>query len=324
MMARSKSSRHCNAAGMLAALLFICGATPALAQIEEREAAPDPGFITRVPAPVRSVLPSRLRNLERLEFEAEDLDRRRLRMSDAQLRGDIRAQLQKAGVECDVAALRRVGSTGSLAVRTVYEAACTQGPGYVLVNGVKPTATHCLVLAGGAANARLRNPDADVGAQCELPENRDAARLISNWAREAGVACRVDQAGWIGPSQNGLNIYEVGCDGAEGYWLEQTASGWLLAGCLQVIAEGQNCSFTDPGEQHAWMRARLAGTSADGCDVAELRGVGVSSQGRHYEARCNAPGEGYLVRITADGRAAVTPCAAANDCVLTRARRTGG
>lgn len=157
-----------------------------------------------------------------------------------------------------------------------------------------------------------------MGAQCTLPENQNGAEVIGAWAREAGVACRVDKAEWLGPSEDGFDIYEVGCDGTEGYWLEKAASGWSLAGCLQVSAEGQSCRFTQPGEQHAWMREQLAGTPAEGCDVAEIRVIGASPAGRHYETRCSAPGRGYLLRIPDDGRAEdVTPCTEAEDCALT-------
>ncbi len=313
------SGRHSIAAGMAAALLVMCGAAPAVAQgVEERKATIDQGYITEVPAPVRTVLPSRLRNLERLEFEADDLERRRLDMSDSQLRIDIRDQLERAGVECEVGEFKRLGSTGERDLRSIYEAVCANGPGYVLVNGVEPSATNCLVLAGGAANARRRDPNAALGALCELPANQDNSRLISAWASEAGVACRVDQAEWLGPGEGGLDIYEVGCDGTEGYWLEKTASGWSLVSCLQISAEGQTCRFTEPGEQHSWMRTRLAGTPAETCDVAEIRPVGVSSQGHHYEARCRAAGEGYLVRIAGDGQVDdVVPCTEADQCVLT-------
>lgn len=315
---------------MAAALLTVCAAAPSHAQgagdgASSGVGSPDPGFIESLRAPVRSVTPSRLRNMERLEFEAEDLERRRLDMSDNQIREDIGLQLEKAGAACEVRGFKRVGSTPAPDVRSIYEAVCENGPGYVLVNGVDPSATNCLVLAGAASSALRRDPNATVGAQCTLPENQNSARLISGWAREAGVACRIDQAAWLGPSESGFDIYEVGCDGTEGYWLEKAASGWSLAGCLQVSAEGQSCRFTEPSEQHTWMRARLAGTPAEACDVAEIRAIGVSPQGRHYETRCSAPGEGYVVRIAGEGQADdVTPCTEADDCVLTAAGRSDG
>ncbi|WP_156376913.1 MULTISPECIES: hypothetical protein [unclassified Brevundimonas] len=322
------------AAGMAGALLVACVATPSFAQLGSAPMGAGDGrssgvaeaagpYLESVTAPIRSVTPSRLRNLERREFEAEDLERRRLEMDDGRIRADIDAQLEQAGIVCGVRGFRRVGTTPD--AQSIYEAACGNGPGYVVINGVEPRATSCLVLAGGAASALRRDPNATVGAQCTLPENQNGPQVIGAWAREAGVACRVDQAEWLGPNEAGFDVYEVGCDGTEGYWLEKAASGWSLAGCLQVSAEGQSCRFTAPGEQHAWMRARLAGTPAEGCDVAEIRMIGVSALGRHYETRCRAPGQGFVVRIEREGQAAdVTPCTEAEDCALTLAARSEG
>lgn len=312
------------AAGLGAALLLGLFATPSLAQggdgASSGLATPDPGYLASLTAPVRSVRPSRLRTEERREFDAADMELRRLEMDDSLTRADIAAQLETADVACGVSGFKRIGTTPE--AKSIYEAACDAGPGYVIVNGVEPQATSCLVLAGASAAALRRDPRAVVGAQCTLPENQNGLQVIGGWARDAGVACTVDQAEWLGSSDEGFDVYEVGCVGTEGFWLEEASSGWSLKGCIEVDSEGLDCRFTDAGEQHAWMRATLAGTSAQACEVAEIRMVGVSSQGRHYEARCSDPGQGYLVRIARDGKAEdVTSCAAAVNrrvgCALT-------
>lgn len=250
----------------------------------------------------RTVTPSRLDTLERMEFDAIDQERRRRWMGPEEIRSDIATQLGKAGVDCAVQAYKRVGMTPN--AQSIYETACGAGPGYVLVNGVNPTATSCIVLSGAAANARRRNPNAVTGAQCTLPENQNGQQLIGAWAREAGVTCRVDQGEWLGPSDAGFDIYEVGCAGSEGYWLEKASSGWTLRGCLQVNAEGLNCRFTHAAEQRAWMRERLAATpAAQACDVAEIRVIGMSAQGGYYEARCSTPGQGFILRVGRDQQA---------------------
>lgn len=331
------SRHHLIAAGTAAAILTGLAATPALAQVSG--AAPigmgdanSMGGVTSsfvpnweaasIHAGIRTVTPSRLALEERLEFEAEDLEQRRRRMSDAQLREDITFQLEKAGVECALGDFKRVGMTPQR--QSIYEAVCGSGPGYVLVNGAYPQATSCLVLAGAATNVRRRNADARVGAQCELPDNQNGQQVIGAWAREAGVTCRVDEAQWLGSSEAGFDTYEVGCAGSEGFWLEKASNGWSLRGCLQVNSEGLNCRYTDAAEQRSWMRARLAGTAAEGCDVADIRVVGVSAQGNYYETRCRAPGEGFLVRIAREEQAEeVRSCAAATRamaCTMTEPR----
>jgi len=324
-MKRWISRYHAVAAGLGAAILLACAATPSLAQglaqapmaggdASTMGGSDETGYIGSIGrVPIRNVLPTRVNStLERRAYAAADLERRRTEMSDSEIRADISEQLEIAGVSCGVRGHKRVGTTPE--AQSIYEAACDSGPGYMLVNGLEPSATSCLVLAGGATNAARRDPNAAVGAQCTLAENQNGLQVIGGWARAAGVACRIDQAEWLGPSEGGFDVYEVGCAGTEGFWLENAGSGWSLKGCLEIRAEGLNCRYTDPSEQHAWMRARLSGTSAEACDVAEVRMVGVSPQGRHYEARCNAPGEGFLVRIAGDGPAEdVVSCVEAED-----------
>lgn len=303
-------------AGIVAAVLVGCAATPGWAQpaagvptLGPHWDNPNPNAHRNSEFTIRNGLtPSRLLTLEQREFEASQAERqRRISPYGPERVADITAQLEQAGVACEVRGIKLVGRTPDR--KSIYEAACGAGPGYVLVNGVDPKATSCLVLAGAAAQALRRNPAARTGAQCTLPENQNARQLIGAWAREAGVTCKVDEGEWLGSSDAGFDMYEIGCEGSEGYWLEKASSGWSLRGCLQVASEGLTCRYTHADEQRAWMRARLAGTPAQACDVAEIRVVGVSPQGSYYETRCSTPGEGFLVRIAGDGRAEnVTSC----------------
>lgn len=329
----SKLISHRNSAAAVLGALFVAGlaASPAYAQFsempfvsQERQDISYDTYVSSLPAVnIRSVSPSRLRGIERLEFEAMDREDARLRMDDDEIRADVSAQLVAAGASCSVTALKRVGTTPD--AQSIYETACAEGPGYVLVNGVEPKATNCLALEGAAATARRRNPRASVGAQCTLSENQNGLQLITNWAREAGVTCRIDQAEWIGPNEVGSDVYEVGCDSSEGYWIEKASSGWTRTDCIELSSSGLTCRFTDQAEQFAWMRAKLVGTPAETCDVAGLRMIGTSRQGRHYETLCGAQNEGFVLRISAEGQAEdVTPCAEDDTCVLTRTGRSDG
>ena len=234
------------------------------------------------------------------------------------------AQLQAtaAGLTCQVTEAANPGVNAEQ--QKIYEAACATGPGYVLIASTPPQSFDCLELAGTAFTARLRDPAADVGQQCILPANQNGLALIGGWARDAGVSCTIDQAVAIGKSDENNIVYEVGCAGTDGYWLEKVATGWKLQDCLQISSVGGTCRFTTAQEQADGFEPKLAGTDASACDVAEVRLMGTNANGRFYEAKCAATGEGYIARVNNEGvTQQIYPCATAQriggGCTLTPA-----
>lgn len=237
-----------------------------------------------------------------------------------QILAAAQAQATAAGVDCQVTEAANPGLTGE---SQVYEAACAEGPGYILVASTPPQAFSCLELAGTAYTARQRDPAADVGQQCILPANQNGLAVIGGWARSAGVSCTIDEALAIGKSDANNVVYEVGCAGADGYWLEKVGDQWTLQDCLQVASVGGTCRFTTAAEQNATVQAKLAGTEAANCNVQQARLMGSNANGRFVEVKCAAEGEGYIARIKDDATQQIYPCATAQriggGCTLTPA-----
>lgn len=239
-----------------------------------------------------------------------------------QIKAAAQAQLLAASVTCQVSEATQPGINAEQ--QLIYEAACAGGPGYILIASTPAQAFNCLELAGTAATARLRDPAADVGQQCLLPANQNGLAIIGGWAREAGVTCTVDEAVAIGKSDADNVVYEVGCAGADGYWLERVTDSWKLQDCLQIASVGGTCRFTTPQEQAQGFKSKLAGTDAAACDVTQVRLMGSNANGRFFEAKCAAEGEGYIARLDNAGVAQqVYPCATAQriggGCTLTPA-----
>ncbi len=180
-----------------------------------------------------------------------------------------------------------------------YEAVCATGPGYILMASTPPVAADCVLLAGQAEIDRARDPAANLGTQCVIPENTDIVRVISAYAREAGVPCTVDQAASIGKSSEGNLIYEVGCNGADGYWIEKEPTGWSKAECAIIATQNATCRYSTAAEAVATFKTRLAGSEAASCDVIEGRYMGANANGAFWEAKCGA-GNGVIVRFNTD------------------------
>ncbi len=203
----------------------------------------------------------------------------------------------------------------------VFEAVCATGPGYIFIGSTPPSATDCVDLAGGGAMAREKDPAADIGLQCVLPSNQNAVAVIGSYAQLAGVTCQVDAGLAIA-----INRYEVGCAGADGYWVERQGSDWTKVPCWDLKLDGQTCRFTTDDESNGVWTTVLAGTSAADCAVQQARKVGIDAQRLAvYEVRC-ASGGGWLARVDMAGQAKrVQACSdpatagVAGGCTLTTA-----
>lgn len=227
-----------------------------------------------------------------------------------EIKAAAQALVVATGAACSVTEAAQPGMNAEQ--QKIYEAACSEGPGLILIESTPPQSFDCLELAGTAYTARLRDPAADVGQQCALPANQNGLAVIGGWARGAGVTCTVDEAVAIGKSDADNIVYEIGCAGTDGYWLERVGTGWDLKDCLQVNSTGGICRFTTGQEQADGFEPKLAGTDAAACDVTQVRLMGSNANGRFYEAKCAAEGEGYIARINNEGvTQQIYPCATA-------------
>ncbi len=200
-----------------------------------------------------------------------------------------------ANVNCQVTQANLLGQTDAGALS--YEATCAIGPGYILINSTPPQAVDCVLLAGQAAIERARDPAADVGTQCVIPQNLDVVRVVSAYATEAGFRCTVNEGASIGKSRDDNLIYEVGCDGVDGAWLERLPTGWKVTECVQIISQNGTCRFSTAAEQAATLKARFANNAeAAACDVTQGRYMGANANGSFFEAKC-AAGNGVIVRF---------------------------
>lgn len=314
--------------GVIAALALALGAAqPVLAQTAPSDSR-DTEDSDRASGAVRGerVLPGRIGGDRRQQRGAPRGQPRQREAAPAaaptpeEIVAAAQAQVAAAGLDCQVTEAINPGLVGEA---QVYEVACASAPGYILIASTPPQASNCLELAGSAYLARLNDPAADVGQQCAIPANQNGLALIGGWAREAGVTCTVDEALAVGKSDANNVVYEVGCAGVDGYRLEKVNGAWSLTDCLQIVSAGGTCRFTTAAEQNATLQAKLAGTEAANCEVQQVRVMGSNPNGRFYEVKCAAEGEGFIARVKDDVTQQIYPCATAQriggGCTLTPA-----
>jgi len=240
-----------------------------------------------------------------------------------------------AGLACQVTEATLLGSAAG-ASGNLYEAACATGPGYLITASTPPQAIDCVLLASqlakAAANApaaaapepqrrgrRSAEPEVKTVA-CALPANLDLLRVQAEYAREAGIACQVDQATPIGAAPDGAIVYEIGCAGSDGYRINKEGGVWTKVECLKLVSANGTCEFTTTAEQSATVQALLVGTDADDCAVEQARFMGGNANGEFYEAKCGG-GTGYILRVKEAKTEQIYSCATARQigggCTLT-------
>lgn len=155
----------------------------------------------------------------------------------AQVQQAARTAVQQAGVQCDVTAASNPGDTPS---GPVYEVACADAPGWLLVGADPVQGFNCLVLASGAEEGSSR---------CELPGSGDPVPAMKGYVRTLGIDCAtVSQAAWMGRIGAELDRFEVRCAAGQGYWLEVDTTGHARRSmtCAEVATAGRRCRF-EPG-----------------------------------------------------------------------------
>lgn len=227
------------------------------------------------------------------------------RVPDGSVRLAAQDLAREIGVECEVTAAVALGRGQDGAPH--YEVSCADGAGYRLIGGHTSEAFDCLALAAQSSrNGPPRAPN------CRLPANRDGTDVVARVAQQAGLACRVDQGAMVGLSPAGLPIYEAGCAGTAGAWIEQTSGGWQVVDCLTVAARGDACRFTTAAEQLTTFRGWIAGSEASRCEPTQVRYMGEGPTGPLYETACRAS-PGFVIRLDASRTVQeVIPCPAAH------------
>lgn len=232
-----------------------------------------------------------------------------------------REQVALTNTGCEVTNATFRGKTA--ANTTVYEVACAAGPGYMIETKTPPSANDCIILASSAQTLRQRDPAAEVGPQCELPGSTDILAALKTYAQQAGIDCVVDAANVRGQDNAGNPVYEIGCQGVDGYWIKKVSNVWSKTPCLQVLAESGVCPLTTPEEQAATVKAWLPGTDVANCNVGKTRLMGRNANGSFYEITCDGA-DGAILRVNAEYAVQqVYPCATAQQigggCTLTTA-----
>lgn len=220
-----------------------------------------------------------------------------------------------AGLACSVREVDLRGYDGN--GDGLYEIACREGAGYLVLDARPPVVHPCLMLQGIRLDRRPNRMRQANPPQCQLAGNTDPVPELTARARDARIDCEIDAVAVLGLDADRHPLIEVGCRDRAGAWLEG-ADSRTVTSCLIVEAQGGECGFTDPAERAREAALWLADADGPSCDVAEAVFRGRTPDSEVYEVRCAAADgltfsrtDGRVVDIlTCEDSAAVgRPCA---------------
>ena len=226
--------------------------------------------------------------------------------ANADPKQDLKPYIASAGVTCTPTNARYLGSNDTVAV---FEAACQEGPGYILqapLPGLTAAtvAVPCIQAAGKMA--------------CTLTSPGQNQAFLGALASKAGRTCQISGSRYLGSDQKtGVSYYELGCGAQPGFVLGANKTGGLdrVLSCTEAKNLAGGCTLTDETKVAAQQTAdytRMVKAAGFDCDVSKSREIGQdASHDSIAELACsNRP----------DGMVAVFPAAAGGrvqlvDCV---------
>lgn len=217
--------------------------------------------------------------------------------------------LTSKGVNCQVTEANFRGQTAT--GDKLYEAVCANDFGYLaLISETAPMTLDCMEISESQKRALADNPAAEVGPKCELPANDNFMTILAQYAAQAQITCTVDEANIVG-KRGDANVYEIGCNGTDGYQISKTATGWSTNSCFELVSANATCNFTTKDEQIATLKSWTAGSDAASCNITDVRYMGGNANGAFYEAACSGA-DGIITRLdNAKAVQQVYPCAEA-------------
>ena len=232
-----------------------------------------------------------------------------------------------AGISCTPTAAR-VGPdvmTTDKAQAKIYEVACQEGMGYMIIAKKKspdaPQAYSCMMTSAPGPDGKPSS------LACKLPANAHPELGLQPLIAQTGHSCQIDKARLVGLGSN-QTYYEIACKDGEGYILQvpQKAGGpaMIATTCLAFGPESKvKCTLSDPAGQLGVVNALAAATGK--CTLKDKRYVATDAASSDYfEVSCT-DGKGYILHADASGHLKETiDCAVASGiaggCTMTDSR----
>ena len=227
-------------------------------------------------------------------------------LSPREAKARTAAMLNVLQASCVVSDAAYRGKAPDAGAQIIYEAACEDGNGYLLMLGGS-------TLSGISCLARSWNR---LPMECALPANVDSKVMASALLERKGVECKVRELKWLGTSAANLEHIEADCESGGSYVMRSPPLG--TSGKLEVFdceasaKQGVACELSaraspspasaDARPTLSWFKEAL-GRNGVSCLTKRARIVGRESIKRRYlvEFECSDRPEGLVAFVPPAG-----------------------
>ena len=221
--------------------------------------------------------------------------------SHAQAMSETPPMIQQLGINCtptDANVVVGKSTDNGKSINTkIYELVCQQGLGWMIFapDGGAATGFDCLALT----ERKPKPGEADKGQVfCRLPQNADPVTGLQPVAAQAGVACPVAKARWMGTSSdNKLDQYEIACaDGAASVLQVPRVGGSQKLTAVNCLAlKPGDCQYF-PKETYFAQLTTMAQPANRPCQITNVRYIGRTPNNHTYfELACSDEKSGYVL-----------------------------
>jgi hypothetical protein len=178
------------------------------------------------------------------------------------------------GHACTIKDARYVGGDAS---SNFYEAACQEGPGYILETPVPGATTPIKVLTCAETMGTS-------SLECTLTTKAQTVAAIAALAAKSGKTCQVSDARYIGASTTDNSVfYEVACGAQAGFVVQTDSAGAfkLAIDCGKASGIAGGCKMTDTTKaetEEATTYTGLAKAGGFNCTVSKYRFIGMVAE----------------------------------------------
>ena len=221
------------------------------------------------------------------------------RRADASDKADAAALAGKLALSCTPTDAALVGiqrdTDGARIIGRIYEIACSNGAGYLLVSQTRqdPFALSCFSIDAARAEAK----DQSAAVACTLPANADVKAMAASIAKQAGTDCAPRQVRWIGEgTKSKMDFTELACTDGNGYVIAVAMPGaqspLQVMPCALAAPRGIPCSLTASAAPTITLQTFKDALTQHGvdCDASQIRVIGKESGSHRHvvEFQCTA------------------------------------